>query len=427
MEINQKVLAGSDVEVEGVVCLELTDPHTGRVLERVESRNAISEWWQLLTQRYGRSLFYSSNPNQTGLDRTLYVGLNHVYLSDSNASLGEPFLDGQMVGWADKTAYAGASTKRGTVIAAECLSEPTFTRYVWEWPTTAANGYIRSVGMCESAANDARFRQTPITYRNEQVGPALKMLRYSGSYYDPAAEVLWLNDSTSVGKYASPKVPFDVMAVDDFIPAAQSASVVRGDIGWGSATLSDVTGDGTNLYVAASTSVIKKFTYPTTIGADPTESSISVSGRTAMVKLAHDGTYLWVSEDAMVYRVHPTTGVIERSFAVEQAPWGMWWYPERSLLLIGASNQGWYGYDLNGNIAFACMAPEAYTSWSSFQGGYYLADHTTLSWGTVSIGYYSRAHEVLGSFRAGTRTVLSSEIEKTNLTGMKLTYTFNFS
>ena len=90
MFISEKVLGGSDVAVQGHVRLELTDPHTKKTVERVEVTNDISEWWQLNARRYARSLFYASNPNQPAVDRAVQVGLNHVFLSDSNESLGIP-------------------------------------------------------------------------------------------------------------------------------------------------------------------------------------------------------------------------------------------------------------------------------------------------------------------------------------------------
>lgn len=426
MKVHEKLIDATDPEVKGIVRLELIDPRTRRVTERVEIENDISQWWQLRTRRFGRSLFFAGNPNQTAFDIDVNVGLNTVYLSSSAESLGEPLIDGSTVAYAGKDTYSGGSLKRGTIIAAECLGTPTSSQFVWEWATTAGNGVIRSVGFCDSADDDTRFRQTPILYRNEATRAPLRYMRINGAYFDPAGAALWIINGTNVEKYPTTPAVFEMVDVLDYIPGTLSASVPRANIGFGSNTLADVTGDGTNIYVAASTSSIKKFTAPTGIAADPTESTISVSGRTAMVCLAHDGSYLWVSEGSNVYRVHPTTGVIERSFAVSGSPNGMWWYPERSLLLCRFGSEV-AAYDLDGNNKISCTVAQLSNTWASIHGGYYLADHTFVTYGWVYVSGYARNHEVLGSFRTGTRTVLGAEVEKTNLTGMKLTYTFTFS
>ena len=431
MEINERVLRATDPEVRGLVVVELTDRHTGRTLERVEVENDISDWWQKRARRDARSFFYSGNPNQTPNDRQVSPGLNHVYLSDSGASLGEPLVDGSMTGWAEKAAYSGASTKKGSLIAADCLSETTFTRYVWEWPTTAANGYVRSVGLCDSAGMDTQqslWGGVQRTFYSTLFVPAAKYLwGTQNSWYDPTAQMFWWVDNSGV--YARPVTvaPYDMMEIVDYIPGdTTTASAPKANFGFGAVNCSDVTGDGTNLYIAGSTSSIKKFTIPTTVGADPTESTISVSGRTAMVRVAHDGSYLWVSEGSTVYRVHPTSGAIERSFAVVGAPTGMWWYTERGLLLI-AYNSELTGYDLDGNVVLRAAGPRNALDPTVWGFSYsYLTDHTLWCFGAL---YYSswRQCEALGSFRTGTRTVLGAEVEKTNLTGMRLTYTFTFS
>ena len=431
MEINERVLRATDPEVRGLIVVELTDRHTGRTLERVEVENDISEWWQKRARRDARSFFYSGNPSQTPNDRQMDTGLGHVYLSDSDASLGEPLVDGSMTGWADKGTYSGASTKRGTIIAAECLSDPASTRYVWEWPTTAANGYVRSVGLCPYAGLDTQQSLwggvARTTYGTYFVPPA-KYIASQLCWYDATAQMFWWVDDSGVYGRPVTVAPYDMAEITDYIPGdTTTASALKATFGFGAVNCSDVTGDGTNLYVAGNTSSIKKFAIPTTVGADPTESTISVSGRTAMARVAHDGSYLWVSEGSTVYRVHPTTGVIERSFAVAAAPLGMWWYTERGLLLISANGQ-LYAYDLDGNHVMSAAGPRAQLS---NQGGAfqfaYLTDHMLWCYGYLFYSSYWRPCECLGSFRTGTRTVLGAEIEKTNLTGMKLTYTFTFS
>ena len=432
MQVDEYVLGATDPVVKGLVRVELIDPRTRKVLERVDTENDISEWWQARSRRDARAHFYTGNPSQTPYDRQTGVGLNHVYLSDSGASLGEPLVDGRLTGWADKGTYSGASTKRGTIIAAECLSDPASTRYVWEWPTTAGNGYVRSVGLCDDASLDTEqslWGGVSRTFYAVKFIPDAKYLSLSQqSWYDPVAQMMWNADTAGI--YGAPITvgPYDMAEITDYIQAgAYTATALKATFGFGAVSCSDVTGDGTNLYVAGNTSSIKKFAIPTTVGADPTESTISVSGRTAMARVAHDGSYLWVSEGSTVYRVHPTTGVIERSFAVAAAPLGMWWYTERGLLLISANGQ-LYAYDLDGNHVMSAAGPRVQLS---NQGGAfqfaYLTDHMLWCYGYLLYSSNWRPCECLGSFRTGTRTVLGAEIEKTNLTGMKLTYTFTFS
>ena len=430
MQVDEYVLGATDPVVKGLVRVELIDPRTRKVLERVDTENDISEWWQARSRRDARAHFYTGNPSQTPYDRQTGVGLNHVYLSDSGASLGEPLVDGRMTGWADKGTYSGVSTKRGTIIAAECLSDPAATRYVWEWPTTAANGYVRSVGLCPYAGLDTQQSLwggvARTTYGTYFVPPA-KYIASQLCWYDATAQMFWWVDDSGVYGRSVTVAPYDMMEIVDYIPGdTTTASALKATFGFGAVNCSDVTGDGTNLYVAGNTSSIKKFAIPTTVGADPTESTISVSGRTAMARVAHDGSYLWVSEGSTVYRVHPTSGVIERSFAVVGAPAGMWWYTERGLLLVAYSYE-LFGYDLDGNLVLRAAGPRGALNETLGYSYSYLTDHMLWTRGALYNNYGWRDCECLGSFRTGTRTVLGAEVEKTNLTGMKLTYTFTFS
>jgi len=87
-----------------------------------------------------------------------------------------------------------------------------------------------------------------------------------------------------------------------------------------------------------------------------------------------------------------------------------------------------FGYDLDGNLVLRAAGPRNALDPTGYGFIYsYLTDHMLWCFGGVVYSGYWRQCECLGSFRTGTRTVLGAEVEKTNLTGMRLTYTFTFS
>lgn len=144
----------------GKVTLETRDARTGRLCQRVEGTNFIGQanieymkWVQRYLYRRALSSLGSSDTDGTAPSGPL----NCVYLTDSTmpeSPSDEYLFPGKLLGWANKTVYAGADTMRGTPNINLLDAQPNYTKWVFDWPTNAANGTIGSVGWANYSLAD---------------------------------------------------------------------------------------------------------------------------------------------------------------------------------------------------------------------------------------------------------------------------------
>jgi len=65
-------------------------------------------------------------------------------------------MPGKITAWASKNTYVGVDTMRGSPNAAQSEATPTYTKWVFDWPTNAGNGIISSIGWMKLVAASPR-------------------------------------------------------------------------------------------------------------------------------------------------------------------------------------------------------------------------------------------------------------------------------
>lgn len=162
------------------------DADTGKMCQKVESENYITDVFQGIYQWYARTfmnvrLGVTTPSNDTGNNSNVdfwapfaggtgptyasgvqagdpapksgtsgsgyFAPSSCVLTSASHAvdTVNDRFIRGQLAGWAYCEPYAGADTRRGSCNATESNMSPTKSVFVFDWPTSAANGNIQSV------------------------------------------------------------------------------------------------------------------------------------------------------------------------------------------------------------------------------------------------------------------------------------------
>lgn len=402
--------------VLGKVRLELLDPDSRKVLERVEAENYIAQqfldhnaWRQ--RQEYVSGL--------TGTDAEPRNPMVAMMLWDRASAEVEPSgsFDGLCTAWSLPSSYSGADTRRGTIVPGESYCNPEEAVYVFEWPTTAGNGIVRAASW---AANNDWQPQAWLV--DSLVNPGLSGASGAAGFcFDPYdGDTFWAVVGGSLRKYL---LDLSAGTVSELFVGPTNAQM-------GVTYVYGIAVDATHCYVAGSTSTIRKFPKPTGSG-DVTESAISIAGVTAPTDIAYDGSYLWVLQSESpykAYRVDKSSGAIERSFSVPGRGnnGGTSFNVDRQLLTVSTQSGTWTGYsayDLDGALQ---------TVWRDTR----VSNSTTLhSWIDKNrflcrgqfLNNSTQGLEVWRTDVLGTRSTLGADVEKTNLTGMKLTYTFTFS
>ena len=419
--------------------LELIHPRTGKSLKSVEVDNYISAA-QLNHNRWAQRQEYRNTVAST--DAQLTSGLlTRVVLSTSDMSqaTGEIFAPGQITAWASPNDGTADATRKGSFTSGESSMTALQAAYVFEWPTTSGNGFIRSIYW-------ANFSSTApsMTYTNPSFTAGLTATLHSSRrpavWYDGAGG-LWV-----MGTAGLTKMNWTPTYEGSLAPSIAFSGPTNAQMGL--TTLYDLVGDGTNIYaVGTGASTIRKFATPTGPG-DVTETAITVTGVSAPSAITYDGTYLWVGWNGQtVYRVDKSSGAIERSFSIAWSgytPISIAWYPPKNCLLVSYFTSGfsnWIrGYDLDGTVICEWYAAgNSQASPSQDHGLCYVGQVTDsrnpgfsydgflLRDGHSSDTGYTAPGRVLMPGPVATYATLGTEVEKTNLTAMKLTYTFTFT
>lgn len=428
----RELILPPDELAHGHVRLELIDPRTSKTVERVEAENYISSA-MLNHNRWRQRQEYRNTVASTDAEPTPNL-MTRVVLSDSDLALptGNIFAPGQITAWASPSSGTTDATRKGSFVTGQSAMTVASAVYTFEWPTTAGNGWIRSVyWTADGTSLVGQFTSFSANL------PNLGTTTSPACWYDGAGG-MWVPMGGNLVKYAWAPTLEDSSAPTVSITGPTQAQT-------GLTYITDIVGDGTNLYVVGSgASTIRKFPTPTGTG-DVTESAITVSGVTPL-GLAYDGAYLWTSFGNDAYRVDKSTGAIERSFSIAWSgvsPASMCWYPPLSLLLVSYQAGSGFagsvrGYDLDGVVKCQwAMVNSSQASPANTHGLCYVGQVTDSRYpGFTYDGIVFRNGNMANYGAPGlvgmpggiaTYSVLPTEVEKTNLTGMKLTYTFTFS
>lgn len=143
--------------IHGHGTVELFDDRTGKLKHRQQFENFIALPAQLVARHQLRSVMNDGLSNLTAHDDQVPPSVfTHLFLTN-DASVEDPaterYMKGGVVGWSNKTPYVGADAFRGTPNAVGCAASDTFVRWVFDWPTHAANGTFQSINW-GNALND---------------------------------------------------------------------------------------------------------------------------------------------------------------------------------------------------------------------------------------------------------------------------------
>lgn len=139
----------------GKLTLQLHNAKTGRLENEVQATNFAANQTNLYGAWQQRSAF-KAGMNAIGVSDTDYAphqAANTIVLSDSTlpeSPSTEWYMPGKTIGYALKSAYAGTDIMRGTVSSTPLEARTGYTKWVFDWPTHAANGTIASVGWVDS-------------------------------------------------------------------------------------------------------------------------------------------------------------------------------------------------------------------------------------------------------------------------------------
>ena len=139
--------------IHGNLTVELRDATTDTVQEKMQATNFVAQaairrlkWLQRANHFKDQISVLNAPLDQ---DYQWPEAQSHIVLSSSTAptnSSEEWQMFGKLAGYAGKYTYSGLDTLLGTPNSTLCEATPTYTKWVFDCPTSAVNGVIGSVG-----------------------------------------------------------------------------------------------------------------------------------------------------------------------------------------------------------------------------------------------------------------------------------------
>jgi hypothetical protein len=440
---------------EGVGKIELFDAHSGRKQNEVPFHNFIAIPQLEYIKQQARFGFSGPGP-----DCASYPGVNtaemarpdcmaYIVCSKYNAAevpASERYPFGDIVGWSDRTAYVGADTKRGSVNISETIKTRSYSRWVFDWPTNAANDTFRSVLWAGSISAGSNQYGSTASYSwgltessiDGGIGAGAFLFNYvTNSYWTRDIGLTPLSAGQAladVDVYACVGVKNTVDKFD-WGNGTIVSSLSAATLGVGASTIGGVTYDpngGTPaLWVTGwtTTSIYKR---NASTGA-AISSFVGPAGEAGFGPIDFDGTYLWVIgiTTGKVYQL-TTAGAVVTSWTPGATMTGIAvdsngdvWLSETP---VGTSPTYWvytgtgtYKGKFAGYSGGTATYPKP-IAWVRQDGtSRHLATCYSVSTST-SDGILLHDWQMLGA-----RVNLAADVTKTSLQTMKITYEFQFS
>lgn len=411
---------------EGIVTLQLYNAESNKLEQEICTQNfaanqtiRYNDWQQRSAIKTGLSTI-----GVTDIDYSPHQAANAIVLTDSNlseAASTEWYMPGKTIGYGLKSTYAGTDIWRGTASTADLLANSTLTKWVFDWPTNAANGNIASVGW--------------VDYISNTLSPTDPMFRTSStilaSYSTPSG---WTRFARADANMSFGSTGGSVVSVlntsfsqtTTFNVNAQFTAI-RG-LAWDSANsfLWIIGDNGAARRIAAYNSSGVLQSGPFTI---TTRSYIC---------LAHDGTNLWsVTQDSgsnhTGWKINTTDGSDMTNFTFTTNPssvvCGLAWDSTKNMLWMRYSGTtGFQAWDTSGNKKNVEISTSSYTP---SVGNYNTAlsqandidmvnDHELAVPNSTTL-YHIRLDGM------GTRALLPSPVTKNNTQTLRLIYQLNYT
>ncbi|MDE4542252.1 hypothetical protein [Thermoanaerobacterium sp. R66] len=300
-------------KIRGLVTVELFDAATKKKVLEAKTENLITSiGYNFLRWAIQDRIIQNSSASKPSFSNVF----NQIQLySTSQIESDDLYPEtGNLIGWADQTAYAGSDTLRGSLNVTE--SNFNFDRYmrmhfVFDWPTNAANGTFQTIIWAYS--NPLQFAW--YSFSSPDSWPY--GLAWDGTN-------LWLTGFNTQKIY---KLNPSTGAV---ISSFSSPDSWPYGLAW----------DGTNLWLAG---VNTQKIYKLNPSTGAVISSFS-SPDSSPYGLAWDGTNLWLAgvNTKKIYKLNPSTGAVISSFSSpDSSPHGLAW-DGTNLWLAGYNTQRIY-------------------------------------------------------------------------------------
>jgi hypothetical protein len=298
--------------IQGHVTAELFDAKTGKLVQREQTHNFVSQpaidfLKQSQRSQFTRGIYSLNNSlNQDYFKVDKSDGV--IVLTDSTSATdpaNETHLYGQFIGWANKDNYSGSDSYRGTANGSLSSADDTQCTWVFDWSTSAANGTIGSVGWVKPAGFYTEPGSSPATYF-----PSWSSV--SASYATPQTWTYLTRASSSQSFGSTGNTNISVL----------DASFVQSNSFSVSGQFSNVKGiawDTTNnkLWVLGTAGGVAKVASYTATGT-LVDALTTVTNRSYRA-LAFDGTNLWTLTQSgttvTVYAINPTDGSDTSNFS----------------------------------------------------------------------------------------------------------------
>lgn len=406
---------------EATILVELFDADTGRKVDETSGKNYITPEGLSLARWSTRQTF-TGGISLNNTDPTRAPSFSTLWLSDSSAPIDPSSSEGEgvIIGWASGS-YSGPHIYRGSFNPSESQATPEFARWVFDWPSHAGVGTIRSVGWGQAAAINAGVDYPPaFPLVDDPQFPLSSTTPIPPSHqgFVDTDGLIYLPNSTAVGHKWD---PYSVTQVSTWGPTPAQIG--------GLTSVTAATRDDTHMYVTGNASVVRKFPLPT--GEGPvTAVDVTIPGAPPTLSgVTYDGSMLWVLDatNRKAIRVNKSTGAIEREIPVSSfttTPSKLTYDPLRGTLLIGGSVEGanttiYLEYDLDGNVQRR-LAGSHFLTHSMIR----LPDGRWFHYSAATSGT-NRSYGI-GLSYVGSRVLLPSAVTKSSLQTMKVTYIFNY-
>ena len=292
--LHDKLNTSDAVErIKGKITVELIEAKTGKVVEKQEKDNFIAlggkQYLQYLQRKNFKDQVEVLGPADSDSDYLPINPFDAIVLTDSAdpaAPNDEWSVPGSLVGYSTKATYSGSDDKRGSPNPSLSEAEDTYTKWVFDWPTQAANGTINSVCWTTGATKTYQYggaSETPINHSTEaitmQTAPfadqpiayANSNLIFTGtgttvtSYDDQLASIGSFSTITVNGlAWDSSNNKLWVISGNQIASYDQTGNVVDSPVSVTARTYAGLTFDGTNLWTTVSGQVHEL----STLGAD---------------------------------------------------------------------------------------------------------------------------------------------------------------
>lgn len=422
--------------IKGSALIEIFDAVTGKKIEEIQSENIILNSLNKYLYQIVMACLINKNPaqltnfsvaNLTGQSWTVNMFGNLILTDYTGAEdAANRYVRGGIVGWANKsTAYAGADAYKGTInIASTDYTNLATIKFVFDWPTTAANGTFRtlwwtparmdSVGTVINYSYSLPNINSGIPSSFNVNGNGRVCVKGDGFYYIPSSA------TTSI--YKSTKTPGNIV---------YSAGVLVKNISGDDSAPKGVEWDGTNFWVYGNTNG-KMFKYDASFNLVTSWACASATYMTAYQYTCLGGkiyTYKYVNSTTWNIYQWSTSGALEATYNVYNASYAYFTYLYAQSVTSFMSD-GTYLYlfaadmilivDGSGNVItnIACsgngsnMYAMCFDPQKNLVGSMWIASSTYLC-------------EAIPLFFPVVQNLLPAGITKTSANTMKITYQFN--